>query len=331
MHPRGHSQAQVPCPEDVPEYVAVFYHGLPVKLLSLSTLEFVAWEQKTSKSKTRPPKYIGLAAADGCTRIRVRPSQDSVFSGQLNLNDLLDAEITMLPTDAYALLLLVNHDLYEDDDDDFACGRAYGGSRVAVVSSARYNPVLDEVQSVERCHAWPASHCENYLSTSCVAANEDSGRGPTKRTKKTAGKKQEQTSPPAVKPSPLEAAISIHRTLPTANLSPSSLCTLWLSRVCRTASHELGHCFGVDHCMCYACAMQGTASISEDAAQPPYLCPVDLAKVICATSGDARRRYKALREFCERKEDRAGFFGPLAGWIRGVLDGVDVGDIVEMR
>lgn len=100
-------------------------------------------------------------------RIRTRAAPDGLFPRQLNLDDLLDTAISMLPEDAYALLFLVNHDLFEDDGDTFVCGRAYGGSRVAIVSGARYSPDLDGIRSVERQHAWPASHCENYLSACC--------------------------------------------------------------------------------------------------------------------------------------------------------------------
>ena len=65
-----------------------------------------------------------------------------MFKAQLNLNDILDAAISALPEDAYALLLLVQKDLFEEEKDDFCCGRAYGGSRVAVASSARQNPIF---------------------------------------------------------------------------------------------------------------------------------------------------------------------------------------------
>jgi archaemetzincin len=37
---------------------------------------------------------------------------------QLNLNDLLDAAIEILPADAYALIMLVEHDMFEDEDDE---------------------------------------------------------------------------------------------------------------------------------------------------------------------------------------------------------------------
>ncbi|GAB1215920.1 hypothetical protein ATERTT37_005118 [Aspergillus terreus] len=134
-------------PTDILDYVAAFYHGLPVKLLT-SNIQFLPWDNDKASSKTAP-KYVGLAVSDECIRIRTRACPDKVYAHQLNLDDLLDAAITMLPEDAYALCMLVDHDLYEDDDDIFVCGRAYGGSRVAVVSSARYHPGLDKIHSVE--------------------------------------------------------------------------------------------------------------------------------------------------------------------------------------
>ena len=57
---------------------------------------------------------------------------------------------------------------------------------------------------------------------------------------------------------------------------------LWLTRVCKTASHELGHCFGFDHCTYLACIMQSTSCLAEDARQPPYLCAICEVKLACA-------------------------------------------------
>jgi archaemetzincin len=65
--------------------------------------------------------------------------------------------------------------------------------------------------------------------------------------------------------------------------------------------------------------MQGTARIPEDHRQPPYSCPVDLAKVLIATGADQTERYKALLTFCEKKsEDR--MFAAYAAWIRALLE-----------
>lgn len=125
----------------------------------------------TSSISSPPPSYIALTSTSPpiATRIRTRhlPASSSSlpYPTQLNLNDLLDHAISILPSDAYALLLLVQHDLYEDDDDDFCVGRAYGGSRVAVVSCARYRPELDGHAGVDVSggHCWPGSHCERFV------------------------------------------------------------------------------------------------------------------------------------------------------------------------
>ena len=308
-------QTRSPCPDDIRDYMAAFYHGLPVQALPVSP-SFVPWEEKKKASKGSSPQYIGLEAAGDCTRIRVRPSPDGIYGGQLNLDDLLDAAIRILPSDAYALILLVDHDLYEDEEDEFVCGRAYGGSRVAVVSSARYNPDLDEYQDIQRLHAWPASHCQEYVSMCC----DEFLPKPKVQKKSKSTKASKAIKPNAVPSGPMEAALAAYRNLPFSTLSPSARTALWLGRICRTGSHELGHCFGIAHCSYYACSMQGTASICEDARQPPYLCPVDLAKVLHVTSSTESERYHALLSFCERPGMKSThFFAPFAAWIRARL------------
>jgi len=335
-----------PSVEDVVAYLAAFYHGLPVKLLPPPKLCFTSWEETSSKSskanstKSTAPRSIGLDTSTECIRIRTRASKDGIFTRQLHLDDLLDAAISMVPDDGYALLLLVHHDLFESAADEFVCGRAYGGSRVAVVSTARYHPALDLEQGVEREHAWPASHCEAYVQACCAAAAAaaapppppQSSERPQKRVKaQKAETNQAKTHPspnetsvtrPAnqAAPGPLQAALSAHASLPPLEdaPSPAALSGLWLSRVCRTASHELGHCFGIEHCVYYACIMQGSASLMEDSRQPPYLCPVDMSKVLRATGADLRGHYLALRCFCRERDDIRAFKA-FAAWIDGRL------------
>ncbi|KAJ6178537.1 Peptidase M54 archaemetzincin [Penicillium mononematosum] len=304
-----------PSTKDVQDYLSGFYHGLPVKMMPPSTLRFIPWEEAKRKPRKKTgPQYLGLQSGDECVRIRSRTMSNAVYGGQVNLDDLLDVAISILPKDAYALLILVDFDLYEDDEDEFVCGRAYGGSRVAVVSSARYNPKLDTTQNVERLHAWPASHCEKYISA--CASTEPSA----KRQKRSQVNSRESQNSTLGLNGPVKDAVSVYRSLPEVHSSSSLLSALWLGRVCRTASHELGHCFGIAHCVYYACSMQGTASICEDARQPPYLCPVGLAKVLCATSTSASRRYRALLAFCERPGNSdTHFFGPFATWMRSRL------------
>lgn len=313
--PRAHqdsiedSSIDPPTTEHVTDYLRAFYHGLLVKQLKAPFLQYTTWEDpSTSKRPPRkaklqpPPSYIALATSTSKTRIRCRASPDKTFQTQLNLNDILDVALSLLPGDAYAVLMLVHHDLYEDEDDDFCCGRAYGGSRVAVVSTARYNPILDVGQNVDREHSWPGAHCMTWLATQytrkalvynyLTPAKDLVGQGPG---------------------SAVAAAVLAEGGLSLPS-SDSELGALWLGRVCKTASHELGHCFGMDHCMYYACIMQGTASLAEDVRQPPYLCPVDLAKLLRATATSEKERYEALLQFCARwKEDR--MFAAFGAWL----------------
>ncbi|KAM0715116.1 hypothetical protein Q7P37_009581 [Cladosporium fusiforme] len=299
-----------PKARDVVEYLAAFYHGMPTKLFP-QRLRFVPWEEKSKSSKKQAQQqYVGLATAQGnTTRIRARPSPDGVFAGQLNLEDILDAAIDMLPGDAYAIVLLMDHDLYEDEEDDFCCGRAYGGSRVSVVSTARYRPELDEMVGLDLTHMWPASHCKDYAATLCA---EQDIHNDTRNI----------TAPAS---SPIRAAVDT-----AASITHSEAPGLWFSRIVRTASHELGHCLALDHCIYYACLMQSTSGIAEDVRQPPYLCPVCISKVShmvaielqkSSEEGKAmyvKERYEALANFCDRWK-HVGLFAGYQAWLEARL------------
>jgi archaemetzincin len=100
-------------------YLQAFYHGMNVKLVE-TPFQYTPWETPTKKVKGAKKGQpivdaITLETNTSGTRIRARPCPDGTFGGQLNLNDLLDACIDALPDDAYALLLTVDHDLYEDE------------------------------------------------------------------------------------------------------------------------------------------------------------------------------------------------------------------------
>lgn len=297
---------------DVVSYLAAFYHPLSVDICAVP-LAFTSWVDtpaptkvssgKERKRKRTTPNPIALRTESSKTQIRTRsPSPDGIFPTQLNLNDVIDFAIDILPTDAYALLLIVSHDLFEDDDDVFVCGRAYGGSRVAVISTARYNPDLDDIHSVDRLHEWPASHCAEYIN---AIGNPTSSSQPSSRKSRPKSKSQS----PSFTSLPLQSALSSHLERPP---SPT---LLWLIRTCQTSAHELGHCFGLDHCVYYACCMQGSASLIEDARQPPYLCPVCAEKMLSATEAESETRMGKLMEVA------VGWgWGALQGWCRGVLE-----------
>ena len=313
---------------------------MPVKLFP-DEVRFVPWVEENKpapgKSKSKKSKeheymheYIGLQLGNSVTRITTRPCPDKAFARQLCLTDLLDAAITALPTDAYAIILLVAHDTYEDEEDDFCCGRAYGGSRVCVVSSARYNPLLDGPThaDIDRQHMWPASHCKQFVERLCrEAAEADEQEVPPAKTSNKRRKLTEQ--PPSSSPSEtaLQQIITASLHPPPNPKTPRALTGLWLSRLARTASHELGHCLCLAHCPYYACVMQTTGSVREDVRQPPYLCLVCLAKVRAAIKniGDTSQvvdeamwmveRYGALWQFCREWEGEVGMFAGFGAWL----------------
>lgn len=74
----------------------------------------------------------------------------------------------MLPDDAYAMCMIIDHDMYENEDKDFCCGWTYGGSCVAVVQSARYNPSLDKEAGTDPENMWPNSHCKDFVDELCA-------------------------------------------------------------------------------------------------------------------------------------------------------------------
>ncbi|KAK1660155.1 hypothetical protein BDP55DRAFT_532589, partial [Colletotrichum godetiae] len=339
--------------EDVVSYFEAFYHPLPVEILP-TAFRFVKWDESVplrGKEKKETPFRIGLATGSSANAavigIRCRPSPDGIAKYQLNLNDLLDALSGVLPVDAYAACMLIAQDLYEDEDDDFCCGRAFGGSRICTVSSFRYRPAMDGVMGVERGHGWPASHCGRFMEGAGGEMEADGkGKGRLKK-----GEKKEKVGGGEVlvdlrkvKGTAMGFAISASRNVlvpreasRNKKQAEEDLYGMWFSRVARTAVHEVGHCLGMDHCVYYACVMQGTGGLGEDSRQPPYFCPVCEAKFIWGLGETGvveggrggrwmegrmreveKERMEVMGAFCERWKG-VGMFAGLGGWLEARL------------
>lgn len=377
-----------PSPEDVVEYLQAFFYDLPVKLLpdqllfsqhtAIGKPSRNASKSQSASSSDGLPKFIEVQSTSTgiATRIRVRHLTDheqySPYLHQMNLNDLLDHAIAVLPEDAYCLLLMVDYDLYEDESDDFCCGRAYGGSRICVVSSAQYQPVLDSWHDIDvkAGHGWPGSHCKAFVDLAC-GVDVRSAPAATQSNKSQHSQLAEETSGTTISSgtckaasdaivldssampadstglmTPLKKAVAMHRRMQRKKkFSRTDLDVLYLHRVALTATHELLHCFGFDHCVYFACAMQGTASMQEDHRQPPYLCPVcenKLARAICYvqdrkphatdTSSDwwtakdivdwKIKRDEAIFSFCKSREADDVGFASLLAWTKARLNKV---------
>lgn len=88
-----------------------------------------------------------------------------------------------------------------------------------------------------------------------------------------------------------------------------------LKRSMKVLIHEIGHLFGVDHCMHFDCAMNGSNNLEEADRRPIHLCPIDLRKLHWACEFDPVGRYRRLSRFYIRHG-----FDREAAWIERRLD-----------
>jgi archaemetzincin len=75
---------------------------------------------------------------------------------------------------------------------------------------------------------------------------------------------------------------------------------LLLRRSCKVLAHEIGHIFGLSHCVFFHCLMNGSNSLAESDARPLYLCPVDLRKLQHSIGFDPATRYRRLLDFSRK-------------------------------
>jgi len=75
-----------------------------------------------------------------------------------------------------------------------------------------------------------------------------------------------------------------------------------LRRSLKLVSHEVGHTFGLEHCVTWRCNMNGSNSLVESDSAPLHLCPGCLRKLQWNLGVDVLGRYERLRAFFEEYE-----------------------------
>jgi archaemetzincin len=76
---------------------------------------------------------------------------------------------------------------------------------------------------------------------------------------------------------------------------------LILDRSLKIMAHEVGHMFGLEHCIYYECVINGSNSMGETDKSPSHLCPVDLRKLHHSIRFDPKKRYRDLESFYRRQ------------------------------
>jgi archaemetzincin len=76
--------------------------------------------------------------------------------------------------------------------------------------------------------------------------------------------------------------------------------TTTLARAFGTIAHEVGHLFGIAHCIYFHCTMNAATTLAQMDRQPLHLGPVDLRKLHSRVGFEPRDRYRQLREVYRR-------------------------------
>lgn len=76
-------------------------------------------------------------------------------------------------------------------------------------------------------------------------------------------------------------------------------------------AHEIGHMFGIKHCVHYSCLMNGSNHAEEASKKPVEYCPVCLRKLQTNLKFDLRERYMGLAKCFE---ELSGSFKPHTDW-----------------
>jgi len=147
----------------------------------------------------------------------------------------------------FCIMGITMEDLFDGPSDLFCAGMAFGGDKVAVFSFKRYHPLI----KMHPLH-W---HKYGYSKTCDGYSYFD----------------DDDQNPKGLSPHP--------PLLGSKDNESNNECEFeseFLRRSSKLLSHELGHLYGLDHCIHNRCLMMGTGHLVEDFRAPSHLCGICL-------------------------------------------------------
>ncbi|CCT63748.1 uncharacterized protein FFB20_15144 [Fusarium fujikuroi] len=291
-------------------YLRAFFTTMPISQFAHTAhFELIKGRRRVHFEDTPQTSVIGFRGKDGrdTFEVRHRPSPDGLSKMQLNVSDLRTALAEIKAEPAHSVVMVLNHDLYEEEEGSYITERVWVEDGVAIVSTFRRNPCFDRMTGIDRLHRWPASHCQSYVDTRNHLSFKAFGKPPGDSALGLAIKAANQAGQPS---------------------SMEDLSYLWFARVLVAVSREAARCFGLRNCTYYACLMQGVSGMRQAGETPPYLCPVCYSKLgselvllkpvykpgIEREEAWLGEHYAELKAFCN-KWDKIPHFAAFEAWL----------------
>jgi archaemetzincin len=164
-------------------------------------------------------------------------------------------------SDAFCIIGISMCDIYSHNDDLFVAGMASPMTNSGVLSFFRYHPMIK----------MQANNWSDY-----AYVNKESNYPYFEEGKK--------------RPSILHSHPSQLQKSITGSVE-------YLRRAGKLIIHEIGHLYGMEHCIYYNCLMNGTGNLVEDFSGPSHLCPVCLRKMQFRLGFNVSMRYQKLLDF----------------------------------
>jgi len=235
----------------------------------------IAWKTKGScynpaadiKGRVHPPTgHFQIHINDVLEKI-IRPIQEEEGHGSMRFRD------------SFAVIGVTMVGLYTHDCELFQAGAADMSKKTVVLSFGRYDPRVKSSY-----YHW---YDYGYLpSTSKLWKTND-------------GYFEDKKKRPPVTATPPESNNEAGAGAGAGSDIASLVKPVLLKRAAKLIIHEIGHLYGMEHCIHHSCNMNGTANLMEDFAAPSHWCGVCLRKLHYRLGFDVIKRYQKLQRIYE--------------------------------